>query len=65
MTTNTAPHDQERFRSLLMIHAHQLRTAAQRTCLREDRAALLATAVTLETMAYGVHADLAVHFPDH
>lgn len=48
-----------------MIHALQLRAAAQRTCLREDRAALLCTAVTLETLAHGVHDELMLSFPEH
>jgi hypothetical protein len=57
--------NQARFRALLMIHSIQLREAALRTCLREDRAALLSTAVTLETMAKGVHEDLMLSIPEH
>jgi hypothetical protein len=65
MHTAPAMKNQERFRTLLMIHAMQLRSAAQRTCMREDRAALLSTAVTLETMAQGVHNDIVFSVPEH
>lgn len=65
MHTAPAIQNKTRFRTLLMIHAMQLRQASVRTCLREDRAALLATAVTLETMAKGVHEDLAFSIPEH
>jgi hypothetical protein len=65
MHTGPATKNQERFRTLLMIHAMQLREASLRTCLREDRAALLSTALTLETMARGVQEDLAFSIPEH
>lgn len=65
MHTSPALKNQARFRALLMIHAMQLREASLRTCLREDRAALLSTAVTLETMAKGVQEDLAFNIPEH
>lgn len=65
MHTGPATKNKERFRTLLMIHAMQLREASYRTCLREDRAALLSTAVTLETMARGVHEDLTFNVPEH
>lgn len=65
MHTAPALQNKTRFRTLLMIHAMQLREASVRTCLREDRAALLATAVTLETMARGVQEDLAFSIPEH
>jgi hypothetical protein len=65
MHTGPALKNQARFRTLLMIHAMQLREASLRTCLREDRAALLSTAVTLETMAKGVQEDLAFSIPEH
>lgn len=65
MHTAPALQNKTRFRTLLMIHAMQLREASVRTCLREDRAALLATAVTLETMARGVQEDLVFSIPEH
>jgi hypothetical protein len=65
MHTKAARQNQERYRTLLMIHALQLRDAANRTCLREDRAALLSTALTLETMAKGVHEELAFSIAEH
>lgn len=65
MHTAPAMKNKERFRTLLMIHAMQLKEAAHRTCMREDRAALLSTAVTLETMAQGVHDDIVFSVPEH
>ena len=65
MHTGPATKNKERFRTLLMIHSLQLREAALRTCLREDRAALLSTALTLETMAKEVHTNLVFSVPEH
>jgi hypothetical protein len=65
MHTSHEVKNKTRMRTLLMIQALQLRAAAGRTCLREDRAALLSTALTLETMARGVMEDLAFSVPEH